>query len=325
MRNRRLVLACFVVVVLGVVSYIKLCPSEPSFRGQPLSAWLRKLGHLYVGTSIRLNWDSADLNQTSVNAEAADAIRHIGSDRFPYLLYAITNKEPALKRKIVGFLPGRLQNLIPPANLAEPRGEAVLAFAVLGKQAESVTPELAKALYEAESCKAAALALSAIGPKGWTVLTQAIGAGTSTNENAAYCAVWALGGQRAAVQGTLETLESAVTNRTATAAIADEACWALGRIGQDKEHVVPFLITAVESPGKQAVNWYAIIGLGEFGTNATSAVPLLLQARQSQENSVGISALTALRKIDPKGAAQGLYRFVDERDSKQAAPANIKK
>jgi len=246
-----------------------------------------------------------------VNAEAADAIRHIGSNSFPYLLYAITNKKSALKRKIAGLLPGKLQNWIPASTPPESRGEAVLAFVVLGKQAEPVIPDLAKELRqnEYESCRASALALSAIGPKGWTVLTQTIGTGTRTNESPALYAVLALGGQRAAMPGTLDALESAVTNRTVTFCIADQACWALGRIGLDKEHVVPFLIKAMESPGKRDVNWCAAEGLGEFGTNAESAVPSILQAMQSQNINVKNSARFALRKIDPKTAAQAGDRF----------------
>lgn len=322
--NRRIFLTCFVVVVLSVVSWRVLCPPEPSFRGQPLSTWLRELGHLNVETGWWRTWEEADLSHAPVNVEAADAIRHIGSSSLPYLLCAINNKESAFKRKITGLLPSRLQKFMPAANLAEPRGQAVLAFAVLGNQAESVAPELAKALRENESCPAAALALSAIGPKGWALLTQAIGVGSLSNEYAASSAVWALGGQRAAVPGTIDVLESAVTNSTSTSGIVGMACWALGRIGQDKEHVVPFLIRVMQLPGRPALNWFAIVGLREFGTNATSAVPFLLQARQSQTNIAWTSALEkALRKIDPKGAAKGLYNRAEKERASQKSDGRI--
>jgi len=105
---------------------------------------------------------------------------------------------------------------------------------VRGETAESVTPDLTQALYTFQSAKAAAVALSAIGPRGWKVLTQAI---NDTNEWSALYSVWALAHQCAVVPGTLDALMSATTNRSAT--VSSMAGWALGRIGQDKEHVIP--------------------------------------------------------------------------------------
>jgi HEAT repeat protein len=173
-----------------------------------------------------------------------------------------------------------------------------MAFDALGPQAESVTPELTQALYDYPSCKAAAVALSAVGPRGWKELTQAI---NGSNEWSALYAVWALAHRRATVPGTLAALKSATTNRSASVSVG--AGWALGKIGQDKEHVIPFLTTALASTNSQ-IRIGAMYGLGEFGTNAVSAVPSLLQELQDPEMTIRDAATMALSQIDHEVAAK---------------------
>ena len=198
MRNRsRILLAGMFFATLGLIAWIAYCP-EPWYRGRPLSAWLRDLGPATFEPG-NFAWDDWPLMNARQNPEAAEAVRRIGSAGFPYLLNALTSADPAWKVKMAQVLPGPLRNRVRLHRTAGPRGRAVLAFDALGTQAESVTPELTQALYDYPSCKAAAVALSAVGPRGWTVLTQAI---NSTNEWSAISAVWALAHRRAAVQGT---------------------------------------------------------------------------------------------------------------------------
>ena len=85
------------------------------------------------------------------------------------------------------------------------------------------------------------------------------------------------------------------------------ACWALGKIGQDKEHVVPFLITALASTNPQ-VRFGAMYGLGWFGTNATGAVPSLLQALQDPERTTRDAATAALNQIESEAAAKAAVK-----------------
>lgn len=300
MRNRfRLLLPGLLVAVLGLIVWASLRrhEPEPSYRGRALSAWVRDLGHPTFEPG-GFAWDDWPLTRVQQNTEAEEAVRRIGSAGFPYLLHALTNRDSAWKVKVAEVLPGTLMNRIRLRTVAGPRGRAVLAFDALGTQAESVTPELTRALYDYPTCKAAAVALSGVGPRGWTVLTQAI---NSTNEWAALSAVWALAHRRAAVPGTLDDLMSATTNRSGT--VSAMACWALGKIGQDKEYVIPFLMTALNSTNAD-VRFGAMYGLGWFGTNAVGAVPSLLDALQDRSICIRDAATTALKQINPEAAAR---------------------
>ena len=305
MRNRpRVMLAGLFVPILGLIAwaFLRAHEPEPSYRGKPLRAWVSDLGQSTLGHSTleqgNFAWDDWPLAKAGQNPEAAEAVRQIGSAGFSYLLSALTNTDPAWKMKMAQVLPRQLLNRIPMHTTARPRRNAAVAFVVLGTQAESVTPELAQALYNDPSRKAAAVALSAVGPRGWTALTQAI---NSTNEWSAIYAVWALAHRRATVPGTLEALESATINRAGT--VSGMASWALGKIGQDKEHVIPFLITTLGSTNAQA-RFGAMFGIGCFGTNALCAVPLLLEALQDRDVTIRDGATASLKQIDPEAAAK---------------------
>jgi HEAT repeat protein len=292
-------LAGLLIPILGLIAWACLHAHEPepSYRGKALSAWMRDLGHSTFEPG-GFAWDDWPLMNAPQNPEAAQAVRRIGSAGFPYLLNALTNTDPAWKMKMARVLPWPLRNRIRLTTAAAQRGRAVLAFDALGTEAESVTPELTRALYDYPTCKAAAAALSAVGPRGWTVLTQAI---SSTNEWTAISAVWALANRRAAVPGTIEALMSAATNRFGT--VSAMANWALGKIGRDKEHVIPFLMTALGSTNAQA-RFGAMFGIGWFGTNAICAVPLLLEALQDREVTIRDGAIASLKQIDPEAAAK---------------------
>jgi len=291
------------VPILGLIAWLFLHAHEPepSYRGKPLSAWVSDLGRSTLGHSTleqgNFAWDDWPLAKAGQNPEAAEAVRRIGSAGFPYLLNALTNTDPAWKMKLAQVL-GPLRNRIPMHTSARPRRNAVVAFVALGAQAESVTPELTQALYDDRSCKAAAVALSAVGPRGWTALTQAI---NSTNEWSAIYAVWALAQRRATVPGTLEALEAATTNRAGT--VSAIASWALGKIGQDKEHVIPFLMTTLGSTNAQA-RFGAMYGIGWFGTNALCAAPLLQEALRDRDVTIRDGATASLKQIDPEAAAK---------------------
>ncbi len=298
MRNKpRVLVACLVVTVLATVVWALLRQREPSYRGKALSAWVTELGHSDFEAG-GLAWDDWPLTKMRQNAEAAEAVRQIGSAGFPYLLSALTNADTDVPWKVqmARALPGPFRKLIRLGGSAGRRGGAALAFDALGVQAEPVTPELTQALYNYPSCKAAAFALSAV-PRGWTVLTGAI---NSTNEWSALTAAWALAHRGATVPGTLNALESAATNQSAS--VAALACWALGRIGQDKEHVVPFLMTALGSTNNQ-VRFGALWGIGWLGTNALCAVPLLLEALHDPDQTIRDGAAASLKQIDHQTAA----------------------
>ena len=283
----------WIVPILGLIAWTffrQPPPIEPTYRGKALSAWLRELGTLgTLGGGFFEEWPLTNLNQ---NTEATGAIRHFGSSAFPHLINGLTNKDPAWKVTLATMLPGPTRDFIRLHATPRSRGEAVLAFEALGTQAESVVEALTPALYDPRNCQATAIALSALGPRGRMVLTQAI---NSTNEWAALSAIWALAHRRQTVPGTLDALKSATTNRSGT--VSSMAGWALGKLGEDPEHVIPFLMTSLGSTNSSA-RFGVVWGIGWFGTNAVTAVPLLLESLKNPALRLG--AVASLRRIDPE-------------------------
>ena len=79
MRNRfRVLVVCLAVPVLALAAWALLHQREPSYRGKPLSAWMQDLGP--PGTFSLNSWP---LERVRQNAEAAEAIRQIGSAGLP--------------------------------------------------------------------------------------------------------------------------------------------------------------------------------------------------------------------------------------------------
>ena len=302
MRNRQpLLLAGALVGLLTLLAWISLRPNaEPTYRGKALSAWVTELdrAEVHSDTLVLDEWPPLSLR---TNSEAAEALRHIGRAACPYLLKTLTQQDSRLGVK----LPARS---IPNGAGRDPRevlrGQAAMAFVVLGEEAAPVTLQLSEALYHRASAKAAAIALSAVGPRGWEALTQAI---NSTNGWASTLAIWALAHRRATVPGTLETLESAVNNQTRA---APDAIWALGGyLGQDKQHVVLLLASGLASTNA-GIRERAMRSLGRFGTNASGAVPTLLQAIQDPEKRIRNAAAAALKQIDPEIARRADVKSV---------------
>jgi HEAT repeat protein len=247
-----------------------------------------------------LTWQPWDQQATPKpgRAEAEEAIRQMGTNVLPYLLRAVTNRDSALKTKIIELLGKQAHFRIPIPMAARHRREAEVAFHALGPAASNAVPELGQALNASDMdiSGTAASALAGIGPEGWVALTRTL---SNSNSWSTVCASWALGSHRASVPGTVAGLIGQVTNTTpgGSAALAE---WALGEIGQDSEEVVPVLINSLQSSNASDVRWSAAEALGKFGTNARSAIPILLQALQDPDMSVRNNTKTSLKQIDPK-------------------------
>jgi hypothetical protein len=299
MRTRRIIAIIFLAGLI-IATFYALAPREPEYKGRSLSSWLGALddGYQYTG----LTWQS--WNQQTVpkpeRAGAEEAIRQMGTNVLPYLLRAVTNRDSALKTKIIELLGKQAHFRIPIPMAARHRREAEMAFHALGPAASNAVPELSQALNasDIDISGTAASALAGIGPEGWAVLTQTL---SSSNSWSTVCASWALGSHRVSVPGTVVALIGQVTNTTpgGSAALAE---WALGEIGQDSEQVIPVLINSIQSSSASDVRWSAAEALGKFGTNARSAIPIFLQALQDQDMTVRNNAKASLKEIDPEAA-----------------------
>jgi HEAT repeat protein len=80
--------------------------------------------------------------------------------------------------------------------------------------------------------------------------------------------------------------------------VAKEAAWSLGELQLEPNFVVPALISNAD-PSRPMPFSFALFALGEFGTNARAAVPLLTQAIRSDDEKVRSAATQALENIAP--------------------------
>lgn len=276
---------------------------EASYQGQPLSAWLKQLNDGQASQTYVLGpWQ---VNRTSEQEQAAEAIRSMAAQALPYLVYSLTNRDPssAFGAAVSDGKSDPAQMMQNRWKMEENRWAAVLAFDALGPDAKSAVPVLAQALNsigdwprakaarmsppDQQAFEAAAdvdwhltkdlpLALAAVKPEGWEALTEAL---SSTNQRTRHFAAWALGTHRAVVPGTVEALMNLATNESYGG--EPWALFALGEIRQEPETVVPLLIHALESTNDD-LHFNAAHALGKFGHQAASATPVLSKILNEQ-------------------------------------------
>ncbi|MDB6022241.1 MAG: repeat protein [Pedosphaera sp.] len=296
----RKTIAIILLATLTLAVLYRLTPSPPRYQGRSLSFWLKALDDGKRGGGLTWEtWQDRTEEQPG-RSEAAEAIMQMGTNSLPFLITALSYRDSTVKKWFVGLLGLQSWIKVSLPMAADHQRPAALALHILGPAAKPALPQLTKALNDPETSQGAAIALAGIGPEGWSVLSQAL---ASTNQYVSVCAAWALGGHRAEVPGTVAGLMRQVTNATPSG-LGPLSAWALGAIGQNKEQVVPLLINGLQS-SQVGVRWGSAIGLGEFGTNAQSAVPALLRsALQDSDKTVRMYATTALKQIDPTAAAK---------------------
>ncbi len=209
--------------------------------------------------------DRGIMNWQARELEADAAVRQAGTNAIPTLLRMLRAKDSPLKLHFIHL--GHRQYLVLTryASAEEQNEAAQRAFKVLGAQARSAVPEvleIARRNISPASRNAAIDALGNIGPPARAALP--------------FLLQWATNGSPQSVH-----------------AIA-----ALGRIRAQPGTVIPFLRNALCDPYVRPSAAYA---LGEFGTNALPAVPVLVGFLRSEADLTDKSIYTnALRKIDPR-------------------------
>jgi len=144
-------------------------PRQPTRNGRALSEWLTQLDSTYPdGMDSTKTWQA---QMSPKQAEAATAIREIGTNALPHLVHSLTNvNSRRMERIISGFrrLVGTERSRRPPG--AEQR-KAAFGLAALGPVAAKAIPELSETMGDPFLSAQAAVALASIGPEGWAALT----------------------------------------------------------------------------------------------------------------------------------------------------------
>ena len=286
MPHRRLILGLLALGILTALIFAFIRPREPSYQGRSLSQWLVKFD----------TWDSS----LAAQAEAEDAIRHMGTNVIPHLLRYIRHEEsPGTSKALT-----TVQTLLAKAGInweltgreRVPRAERALI--ALGLDANAAIPELVRLMNDPKAPRtacAAAATLTSIGtrealPPVLTVLT---------NKNHPGREVVALNmfrmGTNAgpAIPALIQCLQD--TNAFTTYA----AAMSLGELKLAPNLAVPALTATLQAsdPMTRARSAQA---LAHFRSEARSAVPQLLKILQDPDWSARRAATNALRQIAPE-------------------------
>jgi HEAT repeat protein len=292
MKVRIAVLVILVLCSLVVVGLKVSGRRHLGYDGHTLNFWLAEIDSSYpVG-----EYDPGRSWQAQLDpkrAEAAEAIRHIGTNAIPQLVeWLNTPDQDSGVNKAFNYIVGRLHrsNIDFPLALQRKR-RAALGLAALGPLAKPAIPDLNRALNDRQVSKQAGTALGSIGPDGWVVLTMAL---RSTNSFTIYSALLSLGSFHAAVPGTTDALIGIASNSRNAYRIY--ALSALAFIGRDPEKVIPVFISCLGSTNAQ-VRSYAAWEIGSFRSLASNAVPTLARLLQDSNPTVRMGASNALGQI----------------------------
>ena len=260
---------------------------EPRADGQRLSYWLRTGcdQSITIGRSPGPHHD----------VEAEDAIRKIGPQAVPILLRKLDSTEPAWRLPIALWLIDRLHVSLGPSRAVSDWNEAQYGFGVLGTQAVTAIPELARMLYQTNKTFLAAYSLAHIGPEATPVVRAAL-----TNANGDIClaalnaSIWSQEIGRA-VLPEMTALLSSPNPRVAQ--------YAASRL----ENFLPLeeflgVVTNFSGPNRLMVDRLTLQRLFAGKTNRVIAVPYVLPLLDSPDARLRQQATNLLREIAPATA-----------------------
>jgi HEAT repeat protein len=223
--------------------------------------------------SVWLQEYSMEHTGPPLDDERDGAIRHIGTNAIPILLQMLRASDSPLKTRCIELI--YRQNLVKirVASAGVKNLEAFQAFRALGADASNAVPELIEIYNEKISPSSqvrTAASIGSIGPSAMSAIPSMLGGLTATNED-----------------GYVRLI----------------TVWALGKIHSDPGLVVPELVKFLHDPDTLNCT-YAAGALGEFGTNAESAVPYLTTILNDKRRAIRDAATNALKQIDPEAAAR---------------------
>jgi len=255
-------------------------------------AWKRyhdSVPRTYAGQTLD-RWIE-DLNDPDyqVSERAADVLLDAGSEAVPVLLDACEQGSLRLYRR---------------------------AAAVLIRLGAPAAPALAAALKDKARQERVEVILVRLGPAAVPALRDAL-----TEETSGEAAAHILGliGPRAV--DAVPDLIAVLNRRQAPTALRSQAVFALGRIGEPSDSIVPALIAAL-TDNKMEIRARAVEALGLIGPRAREAVPALAAALKDHEAIVAIKACQALSFIGESDAAQALLAAFQDKRPEVAVAAN---
>jgi HEAT repeat protein len=306
------VIGCLVAIAIWVFCSI-VHPLEPRYSGKRLSDW---------ADILALSWDEYPNEKTAKTAQtyhddAESAIHHLGTRALPYAIKwcratnnASTENSPDWFRgkKLFGveleeIYPGLHPSHVISATDLHNRSEEI--FRILGPGAKSEIPTL----------------INLLGDKNAGVASAAAGDLYDVGSDAVAPLILALTNQNAQIRGFAASLFEFPLPGATSAIPALSLCLndsdsrvrlnatcALEHLGTNSPAiVVPALLDALRRETNPLNILSLIDALGQCGTNAKTAVPVLKRILESQTTTTFFdspqrTAIFALKKIDPKAA-----------------------
>jgi hypothetical protein len=252
-------------------------PPEPRYQGKRLSVWMK-------GYGLGEGWEGLNYSGTD------DAVRHMGTNAIPYLLWLLHAKDSGSKVFLMR-LAGRPPFLDSRAETGYRR--ACKAFAALGPTGQPAIPELVSIAFGPNAADSiasdlAAQSLASIGADSVPPLIKALADSSPRVRDVAISALGQIGpSAEPAVPALLKALTNSNDNNRVNAASA------LGLIGKQPTLVVPALAQALRDPYFNVRN-YAAISLRKIGKEPGVAVPALIKAVDDANEGVRFLAVAAL-------------------------------
>jgi N-acetylneuraminic acid mutarotase/HEAT repeat protein len=301
------ILLCF-----GAVGVAK--SAEPTYQGKSLSEWLLELQRSPSGEEVeaemrkqqQYNPNAIEKVYEKKKQRDEEAIRQMGKQALPTLL------------EMLGATGDNLTNVVrklqakefheewwsDASHVEDLRSLAIDGFEVLGTNAESAIPQLTKLFRNAETSFDAARALTKVGPKGLSVLTNALNNPNDPSRNAA---IWWL--REAPIDD--RTRDSLIIQRLNDKDDVNRHNAAQFLAGKDPAAIPPLIKMLDEDTNYLAVSG-AADALAKFGAAAKQAAPKLFSiytnrvvTRDRQEaQSWASSLMSALKAIDMDAAAK---------------------
>ncbi len=292
-RGRRVLLVllgCAVVAVIIAVAWPR--EREPVYQGKKLSEWMA----LY----------STSRPASPAQLEAAAAVRQIGTNALPHLLRWIVRENPAWREKAVDWGERILRPVskslsfklsMRPRYASSPNHAAVtamLGFKILGQEAKSAVPELARIVNGGRRQPAANAmqALAYIGQDGFPVLLTVV---TNTTRSDRIHAVSAIASLSTNVPGVIPALVDCM--RDSDWRISRVAGMQLSQERWAADLAVPILIRDLQSTNRCLTS---LISLERYGELARPAVPVLIELLNHTSLTVREVTTNALRVIAPE-------------------------
>jgi len=267
--------ACLILLaasVAGVVFYYSLPSVEPAYQGKALRSWLEQFGTNHWAPGHGGNLDR----------QAETALQHFGTNAVPIYLQMMTTRESPLKVKLL--------------TLGEKPWLDAFHFPSVAQYRKQL--DLRKTL--------GAYGFIALGEKAKPCIPALIALNNDNDQRTRYLAIFALRCLAPIASEALPEMIACLNDPDFT--IRSEAAMALGDVHQEPEKLVRILMDFLEKYRADRINWFpsydAIRSLAKFGTQAKSAVPLLVELLNDPQQGIREAATNSLREIDSEAAAK---------------------